>query len=82
MAFSGCRWKIDGQEPFQGSVHCRILCSGDLQTMGRWDLVEKGAGVVRFIVQPVSTAMNLGGTTEVIRGRAERAHEEGGMGGK
>ena len=36
----------------------------------------------RFIVQPVSTAMNLGGTTEVLRGRAERAHEEGGMGGK
>ena len=37
----------------------------------------------RFIVQPVSTAMNLGGTIEVlVRGMAERAHEEGGMGGK
>ena len=36
----------------------------------------------RFIVQPVSTTMNLGGTTEVLLGRVERAHQEGGMGGK
>ena len=34
----------------------------------------------RFIVQPVSRAMSLGGTSKVLRGRAERAHEEGGMG--
>ena len=36
----------------------------------------------RLIVQPVSTAMNSGGTTEVLLGRADKAHEEGGMGGK
>ena len=46
-------------------------------------LLRKGVVVSqRFIVQPVSTAMKLGGTTEVLQGRAERAHEEGGMGGK
>ena len=30
----------------------------------------------RFIVQPVSTAMNLGGTTEVLLGRAEKAQKK------
>ena len=36
----------------------------------------------RFMVHPVSTAMNVGGTIEVLLGTAERAHEEGEMGGK
>ena len=36
----------------------------------------------RLIVQSVSTAMNLGGSTEVLQGRADKAYEEGGMGGK
>ena len=31
----------------------------------------------RFIVQPVSTAMNLGETIGELRGTVERAHEEG-----
>ena len=49
MTFSSCSWKINGQEPFRGSVHCRIVCSGDLQTMGRWGLVEKESGGVAKI---------------------------------
>ena len=36
----------------------------------------------RLMVQPVSTAMNLGGTTEVLLDRVDKAHKEGGMGGK
>jgi len=31
----------------------------------------------RFMVQPVSTAMNLGETIGELRGTVERAHEEG-----
>ena len=36
----------------------------------------------RLMVQPVYTAINLGGTTEVLLGKADKANEEGGMGGK
>ena len=43
------------------------------------------SGVVlsqRLMVNPVSTAITLGGNTEGVLGRADRAHKEGGMGGK
>ena len=43
------------------------------------------SGVVlpqRLMVHPVSTAMTLGGNIEVLLGRADKAHKEGGMGGK
>ena len=36
----------------------------------------------RLMVQPVSKAINLGGIIEVLLGRADKAHEEGEMGGK
>ena len=36
----------------------------------------------RLMVQPVSTAMDLGGTTYALQGRADKAHKEGIMGGK
>ena len=36
----------------------------------------------RFMVQPMPTAIILGGNTDGLLGRAKRAHEEGGMGGK
>ena len=36
----------------------------------------------RLMMRPVSTVMNLGGTTEVLLGRADKAHKEGGMGDK
>ena len=36
----------------------------------------------RLMVHLVSTAMTLGGNTEVLLGRAYKAHKEGGIGGK
>ena len=36
----------------------------------------------RLMVHLVSTAITLGGNTEGVLGRADRAHKEGGMGGK
>ena len=46
MAFSGSSWKGKGQVTFGGGMQCRIVCSCDLQILGRWGLVEKGSGVV------------------------------------
>ena len=49
MAFASCRWESKGQEAFGDSVHCRIVCSCDFQTLGRRGLIEKGRGVVTKI---------------------------------
>ena len=59
MAFSDSSWKGKGQITFGGSLHRRIVCSCDLQTLGRsWGLVEglveEGSGVVTKVPSAAS----------------------------
>ena len=73
----------------RGKLPLETACMVDLEAV----VISKPLGVgisllrgmsllQRFMVQPVSTAMNLGETTGKVLGKVDRAHEEGGMGGK
>ena len=72
-----------GRNPFEVACIVELFAVVICKPWGVGASLRRGVVLSqRFIVQPVSTAVNLGGTTEVLRGRAERAHKEGGMGGK
>ena len=73
----------------RGRKHFDVACMVDLFAVvicKPWGVdASFKSGIVlsqRLMAQPVSTSMNLGGTTEVRLGRTYKAHEEGGMGGK
>ena len=72
-----------GRNPFEVTCIVKLFAVVICKPRGVGALLKRGMVLSqRFIVLPVSTAMNLGGTTEVLQGRAERVHEEGGIGGK
>ena len=78
MAFCYCRGKCK-RKAYMVELFTVVICEA-------WGVgASFKSGIVlsqRLMVQPVSTAMNLGGATKVELDRANKSHEEGEMGGK
>ena len=85
MCKFGMRWhsvaaggRASGRKPLEVACIVELFAVVICKPSGIGASWRRGVSLSqRFIVQPVSTAMNLGETTGELRGKAERAHEEG-----